>query len=90
MNILQDITLWFFSVAMFINGMLFLPQAVKIIQKKSAKDISLITFAGFCFIQLSSVIHGFVEKDYALMWGMGYSFITCGIVIILAIVYRKQ
>ncbi len=90
MDILQDITLWFFSVAMFINGTLFLPQAIKIFVKKSAKDISLITFAGFCFIQISSVIHGFVQQDYALMWGMIYSLVTCSTVAILAIIYRKQ
>lgn len=90
MSVWNVLVLWFFGASMFINGCLFIPQAIKIFKMKSAKDISLITFAGFCIIQLSAVIHGYVHNDPALMWGMGYSLITCGIVTTLAFIYRKR
>ncbi|MDR2617190.1 MAG: hypothetical protein LBC22_05280 [Endomicrobium sp.] len=51
-------------MAMFINAALFLPQVIKLYKTKSTKGLSLITFIGFNIIQLSSILHGYIRKDY--------------------------
>jgi MtN3 and saliva related transmembrane protein len=53
-----------FGMAMFINAALFLPQVIKLYKTKSTKGLSLITFIGFNIIQLSSILHGYIRKDY--------------------------
>ncbi|MCP4475883.1 MAG: hypothetical protein GY821_15225 [Gammaproteobacteria bacterium] len=40
-----------FSIALFINALLFIPQFLKIWQRKTSNDVSLTTFLGFWFIQ---------------------------------------
>ncbi len=67
----------FFSIAMFVNAALFIPQAVKVYKNKNARSLSLITFAGFNLIQLAVVLHGWIHKDWFLVIGMSLSIITC-------------
>lgn len=69
-----------FSIGMFLNAFLFIPQAIKIYREKNASSLSLITFAGFNFIQLTMVLHGLIHKDWFLVAGMGLSLFTCAIV----------
>jgi len=78
-----------FSLALFLNAVLFIPQAVRIYQQRSAKDVSLLMFLGFCFIQLITIIHGYIKKDYILMSGFSISLLTCAIVTFLIFLYRK-
>lgn len=78
-----------FSLALFINAALFIPQAIKIYRKKSAYGVSLLTFSGFCFIQLVTIIHGYLTKDYILMYGFLFSLFTCSIVTLLIIRFRN-
>ena len=80
---------FFFGIGMFLNGTLFIPQAYRIWREKSAKDLSAIMFTGFLLIQLFTVLHGYFEKDWALMIGMGYSMFTCSITTILIFLYRR-
>ena len=84
----EVLSLIFFSISMFVNGSLFIPQALKIIKEKRTSELSLIMFAGFCLIQISTVVHGYFQNDLALMVGVGYSLLTCGFVTILIIRYR--
>lgn len=77
-----------FSFGLFINAMLFIPQALKISRTKNAKGFSLITFSGFNIIQTFAFLHGCLHKDYILAFGMLMSLITCGTVTILIIKYR--
>ena len=86
----KTLSLIFFSLSMFANGTLFIPQAVRIIKQKSANDLSLVLFLGFNVIQLATVIHGYFQQDKALMIGMGYSFLTCATVSMLIIYYRTK
>ncbi|WP_267313974.1 hypothetical protein [Legionella antarctica] len=58
------------------------------IKTKSAKGISLITFAGFNIIQLFTMLHGFYQGDYLLAGGYLLSIITCGTVSVLICYYR--
>jgi uncharacterized protein with PQ loop repeat len=78
-----------FGTGLFINAMLFVPQAIRISTKKHAGDISLITFIGFLITQLSAVVYGYLHNDYILVVGYALSFITCGGVTVLALKYRR-
>lgn len=79
-----------FGLGLFFNAVLFIPQAIILYKKKDSKELSLITFTGFNFIQLFSVLHGYLVKDYILMFGFLFSLITGGIVTIMIILYRKN
>jgi len=78
-----------FGLGLFFNAMLFIPQAVKLFRIKESKDISLITFGGFNVMQIFTILHGYINKDYVLMLGFLLSFVFCGVVTFLIIFYRK-
>jgi MtN3 and saliva related transmembrane protein len=77
-----------FGIGLFINAMLFIPQAFRIFQKKESRDLSLTTFIGFCLTQLSAIIYGYLHKDYILMFGYILALITCGSVTMLILFFR--
>ena len=79
-----------FSGALFINALLFIPQLIKIITEKTAHDVSLLTFIGFWLIQGAIVWHGFLQQDLLLVWGYLFSMVTCGLVILFIIIYRRH
>ena len=87
---MKEIVTFFFGLGFIVNASLFIPQAIRIIKTKSAKNISLITFAGFNLIQLNGILYGYYQNDSILMYGNFISFITCGTVTLLAIYYKKQ
>ncbi|HXW85715.1 MAG TPA: PQ-loop domain-containing transporter [Candidatus Bathyarchaeia archaeon] len=65
-----------FSLGLFINGSLFVPQAIKIIKLKSAKDLSLTTFIGFLATQLAAILYGFIHWDLILLYGYLYGVVS--------------
>lgn len=77
-----------FSLSLGFNILLFVPQAIKVYKKKQSQELSLFTFLGFNIMQFFTAWHGYLVKDYILMLGFGLSFITCGIVTYLIILYR--
>ena len=77
-----------FGVGLFINAMLFVPQAIRIWKAKDAKELSLITFCGFCLTQLTAVIYGYLHHDYILMYGFLLALFTCGIVTVMGVYFR--
>ena len=77
-----------FGLGLIGNALLFVPQAFAVWRKKSDEGVSLITFGGFSVLQILGVVHGFYEHDNSLIIGLGASFITCGTVTVLTIVYR--
>ncbi len=79
-----------FGLGMFINAALFVPQAIRIVRTKSAEGLSLITFGGFCLIQLSAIAYGYIEHDYYLSLGYALSFVSCGCVTLLILFYRRK
>ena len=79
-----------FSLGLFINAALFIPQIIQLYKTKNSKGFSIITFAGFNLIQLFTVLHGILHKDYLLISGYTLSLITCGIVTMLIIFYRNN
>ena len=87
---MKDFFDWAFGLGLIGNAALFVPQAIALWRKKSAEGASLITFAGFNVLQLVSVVHGLYWHDKAMIIGMGASFITCGAVTMLTVIYRMQ
>lgn len=88
----ENFITWFieilFSLGLFINALLFIPQAIKLYQTKNSKELSLLTFGGFVIIQFFTLLHGYLHKDYLLMLGYFLSILTCGLVLVLIIKYR--
>jgi MtN3 and saliva related transmembrane protein len=87
---MREIVTYVFGLALLGNACLFVPQALAIWRKKSDEGVSLITFGGFCILQVIGVVHGFYEHDNSLIVGLGASFLTCGTVTLLTIVYRLR
>ncbi|MDR2436907.1 MAG: hypothetical protein LBD17_02375 [Endomicrobium sp.] len=77
-----------FGLGMIANAVLYFPQVVKLFKTKNVKGISLITFVGFNIIQLFSLLHGYIHKDYIFMFGMLLSLILCGTITFLIILYK--
>lgn len=89
-DILKEVISAIFSIALFINAMLFVPQAIKIFKEKSAKSISLSTFFGFLLIQLAAVLYGIMQHDQVLVYGYLISMLTCSAVILLTLRYKNN
>jgi MtN3 and saliva related transmembrane protein len=87
---LRELTTWLFGLGLMGNALLFVPQAAAVWRKKTDEGVSLVTFGGFCLLQIISVIHGLYEHDVAMVLGMGASFLTCGAVTALTIFYRVK
>ena len=79
-----------FGIGLFVNAMLFIPQAIRLMRVKDAKELSLLTFAGFNLIMLFSMMHAYARQDYVFFWGSVVSFITCGAVTVQIIVYKLR
>lgn len=85
---MKQIVAFVFGLALIGNAMLFVPQALAVWRKKSDQGVSLVTFGGFCILQVIGVIHGIYQRDNSLIAGLGASFLTCGTVTFLTVVYR--
>jgi MtN3 and saliva related transmembrane protein len=85
---MRQIVALIFGLGLIGNALLFVPQAIAVWRKKTDEGISLVTFGGFCILQILGVVHGFYEHDNALIIGLGASFLTCGTVTFLTITYR--
>ncbi len=79
-----------FVLGAFLNASLFVPQIALLYKTKKTTGLSLPMFLGFNMIQFVTALHGYMEKDHILMWGYMLSFFTCGWVVILIIIYRKN
>ncbi len=79
-----------FGLGLIINALLFLPQIRSILKTRSAEGVSLMTFSGFTLMQAIGVLHGVMQKDWSLIFGMGASLLTCGTATLLAFAYRPK
>jgi len=84
---IKKIVAYLFGAGLLVNAGLFVPQAIKIFETQSAKDVSVMTFAGFNILQLIGIWHGYLQRDRSLLVGMVASFLCCGAVTVLAIIY---
>lgn len=79
-----------FSLSLFINALLFVPQIIKLIHVKDAKELSLITFVGFSIIQTLMILHGLINHDYLLVIGILASLLACCTMSVLIVYFRKK
>ena len=77
-------------IGAFLNAALFVPQALLLYKTKKVEGVSLPMFLGFNMIQFATALHGYMSKDYILMWGYTLSFITCGVVTVLILYYSNK
>jgi MtN3 and saliva related transmembrane protein len=85
---MRQIVAFVFGLGLLGNAMLFVPQALAVWRKKTDEGISLVTFGGFCVLQVIGVVHGVYQHDISLIVGLGASFLTCGTVTVLTVIYR--
>lgn len=78
-----------FSLGLFVNAALFIPQIIQLYKVKNSEGFSLLTFSGFNVIQLFMLLHGVLHRDYLLVFGIGLSLITCGMVTLMIVLYKK-
>ncbi len=79
-----------FSLSLFINALLFVPQILKLIKTKNSEGLSLLTFGGFWLIQLFMTLHGILRGDILLVVGCLFSLLTCGCVVLLIVFYKVK
>ncbi len=89
-GVTRDVVEIFFSLCLFVNAILFIPQSIKLFKTKSSKNLSIITFAGFNVIQFAIVLHGIVIKDPLLIIGYVLSFVSCGTITTQIIYYKLK
>ena len=78
------------SISLILNALLFIPQLIKIIKNKNAKELSLITFIGFNIMQILMLLHGYFHQEPILIIGMLLSLITCGTVTISILHFKNS
>lgn len=79
-----------FGLGLVANAALFAIQAFQIVRSRNATGVSTFTFAGFCLLQITGILHGFFQGDLYLLFGMAASFLACGTVTVLSLVYRNR
>lgn len=87
---MKEVVAWVFGVGMGFNALLFVPQAVAIWKTHRADGVSLATFGGFNLLQALGILHGTLQHDASLAFGMTASLLTCGSVTVLALFHTKS
>ena len=90
MELLKEFINLLFGFGLIINALLFIPQIIKLFKEKNSHELSILTFGGFCILQLLSVLHGLIVHDYILAAGFSLSLVTCGVLFLLILFYRKH
>lgn len=78
-----------FGLCLLFNAFVFIPQAVKVYRSKNVEGLSLMTFFGFNVVQIFTLLHGYINKDYVLMYGNLLALLFCGVVTFFVFKYRK-
>lgn len=85
---LKEIIAWLFGLGLLGNALLFVPQLITVMRKKSSEGVSLITFGGFSILQIVGILHGVFQRDLSLIFGMSASLLTCGSLTLITLYYR--
>ena len=87
---MKETVAFLFGFGWACNALLFLPQLIAVLRKRSSEGVSLVTFGGFSVLQAVGILHGYLEHDRSLVFGMGTSLAACGTLTVLAIYYRVR
>ena len=88
MNIFTNIVAWLFSAGLFISSVLIIPQIIKIYRTKTVRNLSLITYIGFEFFQITFILHGYFFNDLPILIGMSFTLI-CNTIVLAQIFYYR-
>ncbi|NCX93259.1 MAG: hypothetical protein EBX40_01100 [Gammaproteobacteria bacterium] len=88
MSWLELIVNTIFGFGLFINGLFFIPQIIRLFRERSSTHLSAITFCGFCGIQISQILYGKLHHLPIMMWGNAFSLLFCGLTTFLLFYYR--
>lgn len=88
--LIKDVSHSVFILLLLVNALLFLPQALRILRKKTADEISLFTYIGFWIIQFIFVIFALNNDNYWLVFAYLIGMVACGLVIALVFRFRKR
>jgi MtN3 and saliva related transmembrane protein len=87
---MKEIVAVIFGLGLLGNALLFVPQVLAVLRKKSDEGISLVTFGGFSVLQAIGIVHGIYQHDLSLILGMAASLLSCGTVTALTLLYRVR
>ena len=83
MNVDQNIVDLLFGTALVVNAIVFLPQIIKVLRRKTSHVLSILTLGGWIFLQLTLLFYGIVNRNYLLALSCVFSLLTCIVVVIL-------
>ncbi len=81
---------WLATATGILMSLGYYPQAWKIFRQKSARDISIPTFAIFSFGTLSWLCYGLYEHDWTIILGFVLGVIGSWTVLALTLWYRRD
>jgi MtN3 and saliva related transmembrane protein len=87
--LIKQIIDYLFGTGLFINASLFVPQIWSLIKSKDSNGTSLVTFSGFCALQMIAASYGYVNHVYIMAIGYSISFLLCSTISLLILYYRK-
>jgi MtN3 and saliva related transmembrane protein len=87
---MRELVAYIFGFGMLLNAGLFVPQVIHLWRTRNAQGVSILSFAGFNTLQAIGALHGYFQRDTALMVGMLASLITCGSVTGLAAYFSRK
>src|SRR5438105_4292361 len=88
-NIIRVIAV-LYALSLLVNAFLFIPQARDILRHHDSSNVSLTTFVSFWILILIAVVYGAATHDNITTFCYALSLITCGIVVILIVKYKKK
>lgn len=90
MNLLKAIFEFLFTIGILINTVVYIPQAIKLVCLKHAREISLLTFSSFNIFLFVQLIYAFIHRDFHFLWGSALILSSSLIVTALILYYRLK
>ena len=73
-----------------VSGIANLPQAIKIFKRKSAKDISILTYSLLLIGAITWILYGIELKNFAIIITNSFGALNIGLVVIGWFLYGRE
>lgn len=80
----------YMSIIAFLGSLVYYIQSYKVFKKKSASDLSLLSYIISCFTSLNWLIYGLATDDLPLIASGFISIIGSILVVLCIIIYKKS
>ena len=90
MKELVDIVDILLPISLLLNAVAYLPQIWRLFKVKESKELSIWTFILFWVGIFLVTVHGIFQHDYVLAWSYSPSLITCTVILVMIVYYRKS